>query len=93
MKVTAGFLVLLGCLLTANAMPAVVEKAAPLKLTILHTNDIHAHFDQFNKYGNDCNDADVAANKCYGGVSRIAHLVNKIRGERENVLLVDAGII
>ncbi len=53
------------------------------KLTILHTNDMHSRIDPFpinhRKYPG------------LGGMSKIATLVNQIRKEEENVLLLDAG--
>lgn len=56
-----------------------------IKLTILHTNDVHSRIDPFPandpKYPN------------MGGVARRAALIKKIRGEEKNVLLLDAGDI
>ena len=53
------------------------------KLTILHTNDMHSRIDPFptnhRKYAG------------LGGMSKVATLVNQIRKEEENVLLLDAG--
>ena len=55
------------------------------KITILHTNDTHSNIDPFpvnhSKYPGK------------GGVSRRFELVNRIREEEENVLLLDAGDI
>ena len=55
------------------------------KITILHTNDVHSHIEAFgashSKYPN------------MGGVSRRATLIEQIRKEEENVLLLDAGDI
>lgn len=44
-----------------------------LELIILHNNDMHARFKQTDAISSNCNDEDVAANKCYGGFARIAH--------------------
>lgn len=52
-------------------------------LTILHTNDVHSHIDPFP--------ADDAKNPNMGGVSRRAALIEIIRKENNNVLLLDAG--
>ncbi len=53
------------------------------KITILHTNDTHSQIDPFpesnKRYGN------------RGGVVRRAALIEQIRREEENVLLLDAG--
>ena len=55
------------------------------KITILHTNDTHSHIDAFpgnhSKYAN------------MGGVARRATLVEGIRKENPNTLLLDAGDI
>ena len=55
------------------------------KLTILHTNDTHSHIDPFP--------ADDSRNPNMGGVSRRASLIESIRAENPNVLLLDAGDI
>lgn len=54
-------------------------------LTILHTNDVHSHIDPFP--------ATDARNPNKGGVSRRSALVESIRKENPNVLLLDAGDI
>mgnify|MGYP003493881653 FL=1 len=54
-------------------------------LTILHTNDVHSHIDPFP--------ATDAKNPNMGGVSRRSALVESIRKENPNVLLLDAGDI
>lgn len=55
------------------------------KITILHTNDVHSHIDPFA--------ADHPRNPNKGGVARRAAIINQIRAEEENVLLLDAGDI
>lgn len=55
------------------------------KVTILHTNDVHSHIDPFGP--NDGRNA----NK--GGVARRASLIESIRKENSNTLLLDAGDI
>lgn len=54
-------------------------------ITILHTNDVHSHIDPFGP------DDKRNANK--GGVARRATLVENIRKENPNTLLLDAGDI
>ena len=55
------------------------------KITILHTNDVHSHIDPFPvddpKYPNQ------------GGAARRAELIQQVRTENPNVLLLDAGDI
>lgn len=71
--------------LTELKAESFVKEGALTKLTVLHTNDVHSHVDPFEendpKYPN------------LGGVKRRANLINKIRQENENVLLLDAGDI
>jgi 5'-nucleotidase len=55
------------------------------KITILHTNDVHSHIDPFP--------ADHPRNANLGGAARRAALIESIRKEEENVLLIDAGDI
>jgi 5'-nucleotidase len=54
-------------------------------LTILHTNDVHSYIDPFP--------ADHPKNPNMGGVSKRATIIEKIRLENPNVLLLDAGDI
>ena len=53
----------------------------PLELTILHTNDLHAHYDSFEPWGE----------PVQGGVARLATAIESVRDEADNVLLLDAG--
>ncbi|MBP2830867.1 metallophosphatase [Aquimarina sp. U1-2] len=55
------------------------------KITILHTNDVHSHIDPFGP------GAGRNANK--GGVARRAAIIEKIRQENPNTVLLDAGDI
>lgn len=55
------------------------------KITILHTNDVHSHIDAFGP-----NDG---RNPNQGGVARRATLVEALRKENPNTLLLDAGDI
>ena len=55
--------------------------AEPLELTILHTNDLHAHYESFEPFGE----------PLQGGVARLATAIESVRDEQDNVLLLDAG--
>ena len=55
------------------------------KITILHTNDVHSHIDPFP--------SDDPRNPNKGGVARRAAVIDAIRKENANVLLLDAGDI
>ncbi|XP_022098145.1 5'-nucleotidase-like [Acanthaster planci] len=61
-------------------------------LTILHTNDVHARFEQTSgESGGVCTAELAAAGACYGGEARRATKVKEIRQSEQNVLLLDAG--
>ena len=55
------------------------------KITILHINDVHSHIDPFGP--------DDGRNANKGGVARRATLIENIRQENPNTLLLDAGDI
>lgn len=54
-----------------------------VKITILHTNDVHSRIDPFPD-----NDPKFAGK---GGVANRATIINEIRNTEPNVLLFDAG--
>jgi 5'-nucleotidase len=54
-----------------------------IKLTILHTNDMHSHIHPFTS----------GRNKGLGGMAQRAALIKQIRKQEEHVLLLDAGDI
>lgn len=59
------------------------EQLKTKHLTILHTNDVHSHIDPFP--------ANHPKNANMGGVVKRAVLIEKIKQENQNVLLLDAG--
>ncbi len=54
-------------------------------ITVLHTNDVHSHIEPFGP--------EEGRNANLGGVARRATLIEKIRRENPNTLLLDAGDI
>ncbi len=74
----AGSLVGLGGL-SMSALPLETKK----QITILHTNDVHSHVEPFPS--NDPKYANL------GGAARRLSVINKIRKENPNILLLDAG--
>ena len=54
-----------------------------VRLTILHTNDVHSRIDPFP--------TGSGRNSGLGGVARRATLINEIRNREKNVLLLDSG--
>jgi len=77
----AGALVGLGSLALQSFVPVPAQR----KITILHTNDVHSHIDPFGP--------EDGRNANKGGVARRASLVQSIRNENPNTLLLDAGDI
>ncbi|XP_063227369.1 protein 5NUC-like [Bacillus rossius redtenbacheri] len=72
----------------------VAPAAAELRLAVLHTNDMHARFEQTNALSATCAREDAAAGRCYGGVARLAAAVARERaapGAGDGVLLLNAG--
>ncbi len=61
------------------------ETSQKKHLTVLHTNDVHSYIDPFP--------SDHPRNANMGGVARRAALIETIRKENPNVLLLDAGDI
>jgi 5'-nucleotidase len=72
-------------LLSLSGLPISCSENKTVKITVLHTNDVHSHIDPFEP--NDVKNA----NK--GGISRRATLIQKLRNENPNTLLLDAGDI
>lgn len=67
------------------------QLATPLEITIMHTNDVHARFEQFDKDGGKCSVEEAESNQCYGGVARRVTKVAEIRAKHRNTLLLDGG--
>ena len=67
------------------------ETNVPNKITLLHTNDIHSHLQEFNGFGTSCSPKNIQENKCYGGVARIQYVVEQYRQNSSDVVLFDAG--
>mmetsp|Transcript_41154 Transcript_41154/g.66720 ORF Transcript_41154/g.66720 Transcript_41154/m.66720 type:complete len:888 (+) Transcript_41154:243-2906(+) len=66
--------------------------AGPLRLQVLHTNDIHGRFDEFSVSGND--NINCATNPCYGGFARIKTAIDAAKAASSDPsIYVDAGDI
>jgi len=77
---SSALLGLTGVSLSSFSTPSDIKK-----ITILHTNDVHSHIDPFP--------ADHPKNPNLGGAARRATIIESIRKEEKNVLLLDAGDI
>ncbi|KAJ9073554.1 hypothetical protein DSO57_1015130 [Entomophthora muscae] len=60
-------------------------------LRILHTNDIHSHYDESNVDGMDCTKEQVETKACYGGLARLKSAIDASRLKEPDSLLLDAG--
>ncbi len=78
---TAASTAMLGLGLSLNSFKSLNIK----HITILHTNDVHSHIDPFP--------IDNPRKPNMGGVARRASLIESIRQENPNILLLDAGDI
>lgn len=76
-----------GLLVTVGNFPlyAFTDDVDFVKLTVLHTNDVHSRVDPFPMDG--------GRNEGRGGAAKRAALISKIRAAEEHVLLLDAGDI
>jgi len=78
-------LLILGVVCAALAAIGLLREAEieerGFELTILHTNDVHAHYDPFEPWGE----------PVQGGAARLMTLVDGVRDEEDAVLLLDAG--
>lgn len=78
----------------SSASP-VSDAESTLDLIILHNNDIHARFEQTDKYSATCSPDEMVNNQCYGGIARVSELVKRYRKEAEeggpHVLYLNAG--
>ncbi|MFP5238426.1 MAG: bifunctional metallophosphatase/5'-nucleotidase, partial [Acidobacteriota bacterium] len=86
-----GLLAALAVVLVLGCQLWAAEPAKPYRLTILHTNDIHARMAEFNHLGQTCTQEESVQGACFGGYPRIAAAVEAERKKGGNTLLLDAG--
>lgn len=65
--------------------------SSAFNLTIIHTNDVHARFVEFNVYGGRCTKDEAEKQHCYGGFPRQVSMANKLRNEFSNIVYLNAG--
>jgi 5'-nucleotidase len=80
-RTATGSLLLVSSQFPLNAL----SEPEMLKLSILHTNDVHSRIDPFPMDG--------SRNQGLGGISRRAAIIQNIRQQEDHVLLFDAGDI
>jgi 5'-nucleotidase len=71
--------------------PLYAADAAPYRLTILHTNDVHSRIAEFNRFGQTCTPEESSKGECFGGYPRILAAAEAARKRGGNTLLLDAG--
>ncbi|WP_439578363.1 bifunctional metallophosphatase/5'-nucleotidase [Elioraea sp.] len=79
----------------ALAAPAVLRAQPPVRLTVLHTNDVHSRHEPINRFGAACRADEQQPGACFGGSARLAAAIVAERGRAEAegrvVLTLDAG--
>ena len=60
-------------------------------LTIVHINDIHAHFEQTNVNTTRCRPEDLQNQDCYGGIARVYSKTRQILETDPDALFLNAG--
>ncbi|MCT4554303.1 MAG: 5'-nucleotidase C-terminal domain-containing protein [Pelagimonas sp.] len=67
--------------------------SADYTLHVVHINDLHSRIEPINKYDSTCKEEDNLEGKCFGGVARVATMINQLRSELDgqNLLVLDAG--
>jgi len=82
-------------LAAALAAPRIGRAQAPLRLTVIHTNDFHSRHEPINRFSASCTTADRDQGRCFGGAARAAAAIERARraaeAEGRVVVLLDAG--
>ncbi|ORZ35694.1 Metallo-dependent phosphatase-like protein [Catenaria anguillulae PL171] len=79
---------------TPPYLPDAPNDHLPFSMTLIHTNDIHAHYDEYSPSGTDClptSARDSEPTDCMGGIARLRTIIDRVRLARPHVYLVDAG--
>ena len=79
------FLGAAGLTALGRVAPVAARGKAPVRLTVLHTNDMHSRIEPFPDNGGQW--------AGLGGMARRAALIQRIRAQEPNVLLLDSGDI
>lgn len=93
MRLTRRLLLTAGA--AALAAPAILRAQAPIRLTILHSNDVHSRHEPINRLAAACRAEEQVPGSCFGGSARLAAAIAAARGSAEaegrTVLTLDAG--
>ncbi|EZA61541.1 Protein 5NUC [Ooceraea biroi] len=74
----------------ATANP-ILSNDEEFTIRIVHTNDMHARFEETSQMSTACTPQDAEAGKCYGGFARIATLVRQAKSEWPATIFLNAG--
>ncbi|XP_051165504.1 protein 5NUC-like [Leptopilina boulardi] len=74
---------------SVHALP--ISDNSEFELRILHTNDMHARFEETSEASSICSAKQSVEKKCYGGFARIATLIRQARKTNSNTLFLNAG--
>ncbi|XP_075168991.1 protein 5NUC-like [Haematobia irritans] len=79
----------------ANPINGEGNDVVTTEFIILHNNDIHARFEETSASSEKCTQDLAKANKCFGGIARVAHIIREHREQATNrgipVVYLNAG--
>ncbi|MFC1975888.1 metallophosphoesterase [Chloroflexota bacterium] len=90
-KKPLALLVIIALLVAVSYTTLTYVQDGDFQLVVLHTNDVHSHIDQYDRNGTECQAYEMAENGCFGGAARQKTMIEQIRAEGGNVVLLDAG--
>ncbi|KAF2732534.1 5`-nucleotidase protein-like protein [Polyplosphaeria fusca] len=65
-----------------------IDADGNFNMSFFHVNDVHAHLDEFSSSGTDCTRPERG---CYGGYSRIKHVIDSTRPQYNNSMWLNVG--
>merc|ERR1712215_610109 len=86
----AGFLLLYFSAIIISSVQGRSGAEKNLTLSIIHMNDVHAHFDEVNVNTGRCHKEQANNKECFGGMARMYTAIKNLT-EQENSLLLNAG--
>lgn len=75
-------LLLLIIVLVLSLLPLPANAADPVTISLVFTSDLHGHLEPFKPRGDEFD---------WGGMARISSLINKIKEQQPNLLILDGG--
>ncbi|XP_064605250.1 snake venom 5'-nucleotidase-like [Liolophura sinensis] len=81
----------LKCFVLLIGVCALFKSVQTFNLTIVHTNDVHARFEEANAEGGKCKNESKVAGLCFGGVARRLTKIRELNNTNQNMILIDAG--